>query len=557
MAWGNVVEFRLLGPVELLRAGARVNLGAAKQRNVLTVLLWNAGQPVPVSSLIDHVWGVDAPDRARQSLYSYLTRLRSTLAGCGATIARTQGGGYLLDVDPETVDVHRFRRLVGEARTAPTVVRQRLLRDALDLWRDVPLAGMEGCWAERVRAGLEDLRVESCIAWGEAALAGNSTAVVSTAGEMLQLHPLNEQLATLLMRALEAEGRRAEALACYAAMRGRLLDELGSEPGPALQGLHLKLLQDNRWYGPRPLVDQLFGRSADQTELLGLTAHHRLVTVTGLGGSGKSALALHTARRFPDDVVVLDVAALTGMRHAVGTLARLLDVPARPNPLSAVEQALDGRRPLLVVDNCERHPARVAALVGRLLARCRKLTVLATSRQPLGLADEVVWRLPPLDRSAAVALFAQRALQAGCPTRDRALISSICARLDDSPLALELAAARLPTFPLRELAARLGHDLDLLFRTGCGAHRHRSLAAAIGLDQLPGDERHLLARLAAFPAGADLATVEAVAGTLVPLAALVDRCLVRSVETDGRMWFRLPATVRALAAQPESAPLTG
>ncbi|WP_433260766.1 BTAD domain-containing putative transcriptional regulator [Actinosynnema sp. CS-041913] len=572
------MDLRLLGPVELRTAGRRINLGATKQQCLLAVLLWNAGQPIPIATLIDHLWDGNSPRHARQSVYSYVTRLRQALTACDATIERTPGGGYLLDVDPDAVDVHRFRRLVSAARATagdPTR-RERLLREALGLWRGTPLAGVNGCWAERVRAGLEDTHTEACLAWADAALnVGDSAAVVTAAPAMLAAHPLNEPLAALLMRALDGEGRQAEALACYARMRSRLRDELGTEPGPVLRAVHERLLGDTDVAPPIPSgrpgrTDQLIGRDAERAELTRQLAAHRLVTIVGLGGCGKSTLAIHVARtlqaRFPDGVAVLDMAVLTEAQEAIGALACLLHITPEPpeDPLSAVERALDDRRCLVVADNCEHVSPRTAAFLGRLAARCRDLTVLATSRQPLGLAGENLWRLPPLRRQPAIALFCRRAGQDLHPrtlsAADHEHIAEICHLLDDLPLALELAATRLRTFPLPDLTRRLRHGLDLLFRTGSGEkHRHHTLAAAIGwpFRSLPDTERRLLARLADLPDGVDLATAEATCGfePLAPvavapaLAALVDRCLVQPHDLDGRRRFRLPRTVRVLAGQ--------
>ncbi|MBB5959749.1 putative ATPase/DNA-binding winged helix-turn-helix (wHTH) protein [Saccharothrix tamanrassetensis] len=570
------MEFHLLGPVELRNVGRRINLGAAKQQCLLAVLLWNTGQPIPIATLIDHLWDGNAPRHARQSIYSYVTRLRQALTACHATIERTPGGGYLLDVDPDAVDVHRFRRLVSAARAtaADRTRRERLFREALALWRGTPLAGVNGCWAERVRAGLEDMRTEACLAWADAALAvGESAAVVTSASAMLGAHPLNEPLAALLMRALDSEGRQAEALACYARMRSRLRDELGTEPGPVLRGVHQRLLGDIGVAPPTSggrqcQTDRLIGREAERVDLTRQIAEHRLVTVVGLGGGGKSTLAIHVARslrgRFPDGVAVLDMSVLTEVREAIGALGCLLHVTPEPpeDLLSAVERALDDRRCLVVADNCEHVSTHTAAFLGRLAARCRNLTVLATSRQPLGLAGENLWRLPPLHRQAAIALFCRRAGQELHPRTmspaDHEHIAEICRLLDDLPLALELAATRLRTFPLPELTRRLHHGLDLLFRTGSGEkHRHHTLAAAIGwpFRSLPDTERRLLARLADLPDGIDLATTEAACGfgPLAPvavapaLAALVDRCLVQPHDVDGKRWFRLPRTVRVLA----------
>ncbi|MGO1055464.1 BTAD domain-containing putative transcriptional regulator [Crossiella sp. CA198] len=584
------MDFRLLGPVELREADRPVELGPVKQRCVLAALLWNAGRPTAVDTLIDWVWDERPPPRARQSLYSYLARLRGILGGTPITYTPA---GYRLDVPPEQVDAHRFRELIARAQSARGERSRQagLLRTALDLWRGPPLSGLSGERVERVRAGLEQARVSATIAWAEAALTeGEFAAVVREVADLLAAHPLNESLIGAQMRALAGAGRAAEALACFAAARERFAEELGAEPGPALRTLHEALLRGSatpvapaappraRWRGPRPLPNRLIGRERAQAGLAGLIAPGRLVTVIGTGGCGKTTLALHTARefapRFRDGVAVLLLESLSSAKEVTGALGALFEVRAdlSAEPLEAVAAALAGQRCLLLADNCEHLGPATATLLGHLLGACPGLAVLATSRQPLGLPGESVWRLDPLPVPAAdapvtldqpaVALFLERARQAEqsftVSTVDWPHLVEICRRLDGLPLALELAATRVRAFGLSELAGQLRDRLDLLFATGAAGHRHQALSATIDWSYrlLTGPEQRVLARLSVLPGGFSLAAAEAVCGAeplcgnevAAAVAALVDRSLVAPVDTPGGRRFRLLATLRVFAA---------
>jgi DNA-binding SARP family transcriptional activator len=236
------VGFRVLGPVEMGDGAARVALGPPRQRAVLGGLLVDCGRPVPVDVLVDRVWGADAPERAARTLHTYIARLRPLI---GPERLVRSPGGYLLQVERDQVDLHRFRRLVAEAGDAGTdkATRVGLLREAVALWRGRPLAGIEGEWAERMRRSWGQERVDAVVAWAQAELAaGDPAAVCVPLRGLIEEQPLFEPLVEVLMRALAATGRGAEALQRYAALRERLADELGADPGPELQATYQALL---------------------------------------------------------------------------------------------------------------------------------------------------------------------------------------------------------------------------------------------------------------------------------------------------------------------------
>ncbi|MEV0388784.1 BTAD domain-containing putative transcriptional regulator [Nonomuraea sp. NPDC050643] len=252
------MELRVLGPVELWVAGREVPLGRPRQRCVLAALALARARPVGMDQLLERVWGERLPGDARNAVYTYVSRLRRVLeragAGRGQDVLRRTGGGYLLDVDPDLVDLHRSRRLAAEARALEDGGRAvRLWEEAASLWRGMPLAGLTGDWAERTRAALEQERL-AILTGGLAARLrlgpDGPAAVMGSLSQSVAEHPLNEPLAGLLMLALYRGGRQADALAVYAGLRERLVEEIGDEPGERLRQLHERILRRD------PALDQ-------------------------------------------------------------------------------------------------------------------------------------------------------------------------------------------------------------------------------------------------------------------------------------------------------------
>ncbi|MFD1535506.1 AfsR/SARP family transcriptional regulator [Nonomuraea guangzhouensis] len=238
------MDVRLLGPVEVTVGDRRVPLGPPQRRAVLAALAIDAGHPVSLHTLIERVWD-DPPDRATDSLYAHITRLRKALAATRISIER-RNGGYALEVDPERVDAYRFRLLAKQAqlRACDDFARTRLLAEAMDLWRGAPLTGIPGEWAARMRYGIEQQFVGALVTWAQAHLSlGRPDIVVTELTPLVPRYPLAEPLASMLMRGLYALGRGAEAVALYARLRRYLADHLGIEPGPELRALHLTILR--------------------------------------------------------------------------------------------------------------------------------------------------------------------------------------------------------------------------------------------------------------------------------------------------------------------------
>jgi predicted ATPase/DNA-binding SARP family transcriptional activator len=583
----RTIEFRILGPMELWINGNPVDPGPAKQRTVLAVMLASPGQPVTVEALVDRVWDEEPPDQVRNTIYTYISRLRAVFRECSTNPLVRADGGYVLDVADETVDLHRFQRLVDRARATAATDRRALLRAALDQWRGTPLAGLAGAWAERVRHGLEQRRVNAAAEWAEIELRlGTPETVVDTLHALLASHPLAEVLSGHLIRALHRAGRSAEAMEHYVAARRRIMAEFGVEPGPALLAAYREVTSaatispQPTWRGLRPHLSRLIGRDDEVAGLSRLLEAERLVTVVGAGGCGKSALALHVAARYArrgrSPGVALALATVTSAEQAVHTLAALLGADDNSKPaLVAIERILATCPHLLVLDNCEHLATDLAELVTGLLQTCPYLRILATSRQPLSVPEETILALEPLPvppRSGdpgesvlcvpAVELFVERLRQAApsVVVADAAIdhVAELCRRLDGLPLALELVAARARTFPLGELVERVSQDLTLLFRTSSGAEaRHATLDATLdwSFQMLAADQRLLFARMSVFAGGFTIADTEAVCGfapldpAKVPalLAVLVDRSLVQPYDVDGARRYRLLNVIRTFA----------
>ncbi|MFF7475981.1 BTAD domain-containing putative transcriptional regulator [Streptomyces sp. NPDC008092] len=232
---------------------APVDLGPPQRRAVLAALAVDAGRPVPVETLVGRVWGADPPEGARRALYAHIARIRRLAehlddSGEGRLPVLRRAGGYQLDVDPDSVDLHRFQRLAATARdgTLPARTRAAHLREALALWRGEPFAGLAGTWPARMRESWRRQRVDAAVRLADIEIRdGHPAAVVGQLADLLGEYPLTEPLAEALMRALHAAGDSGEALRCYARTRKRLVEELGTEPGRRLWELHRRILRDH------------------------------------------------------------------------------------------------------------------------------------------------------------------------------------------------------------------------------------------------------------------------------------------------------------------------
>ena len=486
--------FRVFGPVELTAADRVVDPGPPQRRTVLAALLVDAGRPVSVASLVNRVWGDEPPAGAHRALYAHVARLRSTFAEVAPGCLVRGPGGYVLNVDPDDVDLHRFRRLADRAAAAALSDGEgaALLRAALDLWRGEPLAGIPGDWADRVRDRWWQRRVDVTVRWAEAELRlGRATRVLDDLLLLVSEHPLSEPPVAVLMRALHATGRSGEALTRYAELRERLADELGTEPAAEVRRLHQAILREevpDPGSAPapssRPVPAQLppdvpafTGRLAELAALSQATGPDGrsatavvISALSGTAGVGKTALAVHWAHRvrdrFPDGQLYVDLRGYgpeppTEPAEALAGILRELGVDGADMPVDLTARTtryrslVAGRRMLVLLDN-----VAAADQARPLLPGSPACTVVVTSRDSLaGLvardgAHRVSLDLLPL--ADAVALLGS--LIGDRVTDDPAsavLLAERCARL---PLALRVAAELAIAHPYRDLRS-LADDL--------------------------------------------------------------------------------------------------
>ncbi|MER6352859.1 BTAD domain-containing putative transcriptional regulator [Streptomyces sp. NPDC001634] len=621
------VRYRILGTTQALRAdGTPVPVGGARLRALLTVLALRTGRAVPAGLLVEEVWDGDPPADATGALQALVGRLRRTL---GQGEVESADGGYRLAAAPDDVDLHHFERLTGEGLRAladgDPAKAAVVLDDALSLWHGPALADLPDRTAEAAR--WETRRLDAHRARLTAALAlGQGEQYLPELTALCDLHPLDEPLQVLRLRALRDAGRPAEALAAYEDVRHLFADRLGSDPGPELRALHAQLLEPGEPAGHgtapagphgetgtrtpeteartsshsrtpphktnavaplppgnlRARLTSFVGRDADIDTIRGDLAAARLVTLLGPGGAGKTRLSQEAAEAVAyaardgvwmaelapvDDPEAVPEAVLTavGARETVlrgaGAEEMRVVTDRHDDPLVRLAEHCARRRMLLILDNCEHVVDAAAHLVEHLLERCPELTVLATSREPLGVPGELLRPVEPLPQPYALKLLADRGAAArpgfriDADEETAAAAAEICRRLDGLPLAIELAAARLRMLSPRQIADRLDDRFRLLTSgSRTVLPRQQTLRAVVdwSWDLLDADEHAVLRRLSVFSGGCDLTAAEAVCGpaALEALGSLVDKSLVVAAPSgDGEMRYRLLETVGEYAGE--------
>jgi predicted ATPase/DNA-binding SARP family transcriptional activator len=574
------LEFRILGPLEVVGPSGAIAVKPGKQRSLLTALLLEANRVVAIDQLVERLW-VDPPRSAEKLVQVYVSQLRRALGG-GADRVITRRPGYLINVGADEVDSSCFEQLLADGRAALAEGNaqraRRSLEQALALWRGPALADFTYDEFARLEAErLEELRVVAIEERLEADIAlGRHEEVIGELRTSVEQHPLRERLWRLAMLALYRAGRQAEALECYAAARRTFREELGLDPGTELSELQRAILRQDanlaaaapksvtRTNLPAPLT-LLLGREQELGELhdLMLRDNFRLVTLAGAGGSGKTSLALEVARSLVDDfangVVVVELATIRDPALVPEAIATELGFEAT-DAWEALERFLPPEELLLVIDNAEHLPA-AAPLFVDLLQVAPRLTLLVTSRVVLHLSGERVYPVAPLAPRPAAELFVARAEAAAPGSAQIAsrsqVVEDICARLDFLPLAIELAAPYLRTLSLDELHDRLSSRLPLL---AAGPRdlpaRQQTLRATIEWSHalLPEGARLLLARLSVFDGGFTLEAAEQVcadeaANGVAVVATLLDANLVRRRGGDGPSRLELLETIREFAAE--------
>ncbi|WP_344589066.1 AfsR/SARP family transcriptional regulator [Actinomadura vinacea] len=440
----------ILGPLEVVEDGRPAAVGGARLRALLTLLALDAGRPVPAERIIDDLWEDRAPAAALNALQALVSRLRAVI---GRDRVESRRGSYRLALPRGCVDAHDFEaRVLAARRAADPRARSAELGAALGLWRGPALADVSGLpFADGPAARLEALRRAALDERIDADLElGRHEELIPELRALAAAEPLREPLRGRLIRALYGTGRQAEALSEYGSVKQALAEELGVDPSPDLETLHMAVLRqdpalqpgngsgspppawpENGGTAPEPAADaprppvpnnlrarltSFVGRDEDLARVGGLLAAKRLVTLTGPGGAGKTRLSLEAAERqlgrMPDGAWLVELApvrdpaeaapaALTalGLRESVllpaghGRVA----VAEGGDPLDRLAAALAAKRLLLVLDNCEHLLDAAARIADRVLASCPGVRVLATSREPLGITGETLWPVEPLE----------------------------------------------------------------------------------------------------------------------------------------------------------------
>jgi DNA-binding SARP family transcriptional activator len=531
------MEFRILGAVEVLAPHGPLTIGPPQRLTVLAALLVDVGRPVSPETLLERVW--DEPSEgARRSLHAHITRLRQVLRNGSESLGLVRrSGGYLLSAAPDRVDLHRFRQLTGVARDPQRSDEERasLLRQALGLWRGTPLADVSGNWANRVREGLLRQRLDAALTLADIELRlERHLDVIELARDLLIEYPLAEPLHAALMRALTAAGREAEALDSYPALRARLRDQLGVEPGAQLQKLHQSILRREPPPAttakppissptgarprclPRDLAD-FTGRESVLRQLLDAVPTEgqaatapMILAIDGMPGVGKTTLAVHLAHlvadRYPDahlhvDLLGHSTQAPLDPAAALDALLRQLGVRGERIPeriderINLWRSELAARRVLLLLDNAA-STDQIAALVP---AEPGCLT-LVTSRGRLGGLDGARLTSLHVFTTAEAVVLQQRIVG------DRVVVApqaaqDVARRCGHLPLAIRLAAARLayrPAWGVPDLADRLRNAQAPLQEL---ALQGRTVEAAFALSyqQLRPATQTLFRRLELYP----------------------------------------------------------
>lgn len=596
------IDIWLAGRVALAGHGREADQAAlgCRGRVALGYLVVERWRPVAADEIAEAVWGSDLPSTWRAALRGVIARVRRALSDAGLDGARvlTSGlSGYQIHLPSgSTVDVEVAEQSVQAALAMSELDPTRACveaRRAVGILRGEFLAGSGGPWVERHQAEMTELHLRALEALSAAATAcSDCPTALWAAEEAVALQPLRESAHLRVMAVHEAAGNRGAALRAYERCRRLLAEELGVAPAPDTESAFVQLLgQEPLAAGGRSAVQAIgnlpapltrfVGRQGERAHISGLLASTRLITLTGPGGVGKSRLGLEVASEVcatcPDGVWLIELAGLSEPRLLAAHVMSALGVPDPPGATAAeaLVAHLSARRTFLLLDNCEHLVEACASLLDCLLKACAGLRVMATSREPLRVGGETVFTVAPLSTPPdghpatlealaghdAVALFVDRA-QSAAPGLDLGpfadAVAVICRRLDGVPLAIELAAARVRSLSVPDIACRLSDRFELLVEGPRTAPaRHQTLRAALdwSYEALSGRERRLFAAVSVFAGSFRMDAAEAVSlqdclptvggpAIVDVLGCLVDKSLVVADRSGPATRYRLLETIR-------------
>ncbi|HUO69666.1 MAG TPA: BTAD domain-containing putative transcriptional regulator [Solirubrobacteraceae bacterium] len=576
------LEIRLLGPFEVLVHGRPISVKGGRRHGLLALLALRCGRVVAMDALIEALWGEVLPAAPRNAVQHHVARLRAVL---GPESILGFPDGYRLN--DASVDALRFEGLLGEARVALREGDARAgadaIRSALGLWRGTALQGLtDTAWFSAEALRLEALRMDALEEQFEAALAlGDHREIVSELRAALEEDPFRERLWGQLMLALYRSGRQADALETFREARRVLAEELGLEPVPELRRLQEAILEHDPAIGAVPAAPRRGNLPAPSTsfvdrehelgQIVDLLREHRLVTLTGPPGVGKSRLALEVVRSLEsqtqDGGWLVDLGRAGGAADVVRVVAGAVDARGA-DPLARVIARLRDADAVVLLDACEHVTEEAGRVASRMLRECGGLRVLATSREALHVVGEVRVSVAPLAvpdpesadgaGCAAVQLFAVRA-QAARPGFELTaetvpIVAEISRQVDGLPLAIELAAARVSHVGLGELGSLVARRLAHLGDRRSAQVGRAGLRTLVewSYDLVHGDEKTLLHQLAVHRGGASLASMVAVGAcdgldeTTVSylLGRLVDKSIVSVSFPDDNARYDLLDSVR-------------
>ncbi|MGI9602333.1 MAG: BTAD domain-containing putative transcriptional regulator [Acidimicrobiales bacterium] len=592
----------VLGPLEVSVAGRDIDIVAAKPLGVLAMLACQANTVVAIDQLIDALWETEPPRKAKPTFHTYISALRRALQGPDPddpNPIETIEPGYRLRLDESESDLAQFRRLTSRADQAITAESteeaHRELRAATALLRGPILAEFDHL--EPIRLFATDMGERRCWALEqriELDLSVDPSAAIPELRAIVADNPYEERFWGQLMRSLYYTGNQAESLRTYQELRTILDHDLGLEPSPRLQQLEgavlaqrldpparLSLSRGSSRPSTVPRSATLFvGRGEQLTRLDDLLKTSRLVSLVGAGGSGKTRLAAEAAataaHRFGGRTWWVELAEVDDSRRIIDAIAAAIGtIRRRQDDLyELVAEELDREPTLLVIDNCEHLIDEAALVAERLLNDCPTLTILATTREALAIAEERVEPVDPLPVAGvfelalgrsdhptdAATLFIDRATAASGGTAPASgslpLIESVCSELDGIPLAIELAAALVAGMSVEEIGDRLVDRFEILTaRRRTNRAQHRTLLSVVewSYDLLDADERTLFCILGTFRGSFTGARAAALAkpfgldaDTVLP--NLVRKSMVRrEPDVGGRARYRMLTTLRTYA----------